>query len=71
MSEYELLRAAERLEKQIGSATASKRLALQPEFTRVLGRLKAEGAPVPLRMRRLEADLTDEAIEARFDNMPV
>ena len=71
MTAHGLFKTAEFLEHKIEGANTSTRLALQPEFSRVLERLKAEGGPVPLRLRRLEASLCDEAIEARFDNMPV
>ncbi|MDU9002513.1 hypothetical protein [Sedimentitalea todarodis] len=64
------LRAAN-LEEQISRAKAETRIALQPQFSSVLGKIAAEGAQVPGRLRRLDAMLVDEAIEARFDNMPV
>lgn len=67
----ELKLRAENLEERISSAQAETRIALQPQFSSVLGMMAAEGAQVPVRMRRLDAALVDEAIEARFDNMPV
>lgn len=71
MSANHLIRDAERLEAQISDASAATRLRLQPEFTRILDRLRREGQPVPSRLRQLDAVLVDEAIEARFDNLPV
>lgn len=71
MTGPQLIRSAEHLEAMIERASANKRLELQPEFSRVLKRLNDGGVPVPARMRNLEAMLTDEVIEARFDNMPV
>lgn len=71
MTDQDLTKTAELLEHQIESADAEDRLKLQPEFSRVLERLTAERKKVPSRLRRLEAALTDEAVEAQFNNMPV
>lgn len=71
MTAQELMKTAVKLETRIEGADPSVRLALQPEFHKVLQRLRAEGEAVPFRLRRLEAVLCDEATEARFDNMPV
>lgn len=71
MSIDELKLRAENLEEQIARAKAETRIALQPQFSSVLGMIAAEGAQVPGRLRRLNAVLVEEAIEARFDNMPV
>ena len=62
---------AEILELEIARADAAERIRLQPELSRVIARLKAEGQRVPLRLCHLNATLVDEAVEARFDNMPV
>ena len=59
------------LEGRIGRAGPGARLDLQPEFSRVLESLSRDGVTVPRRLKQLEAALVDEAIEARFDNMPV
>ncbi|MEY8830496.1 hypothetical protein AB9K34_19160 [Sedimentitalea sp. XS_ASV28] len=67
----ELQLRAKHLEERISAAKAETRIALQPQFSRVLSKIAAEGARVPRRMRQLDAALLDEAIEARFDNMPV
>ncbi|MGR3759028.1 hypothetical protein ACUXV3_02675 [Roseobacteraceae bacterium NS-SX3] len=71
MTKHDLLRAAERLEERIQTASGPGRLAMQPEFHHVLNRLKACGAEVPRRMRRLDHALCEEAVEDQFDNMPV
>lgn len=71
MTARDLFRTAEALEQRLENASGSARLALQPEFRKVLERLEAEGERVPDRLRRLEAMLNDEATEAWFDNMPV
>jgi hypothetical protein len=71
MTVQDMLTTAEAMEKRIESADASARLALQPEFHRILQRIRADGGKVPFRLRRLEAMLCEEATEAQFDNMPV
>ncbi len=71
MSIEELKKTAENLELKIAGAEAATRLALQPQFSKVLGKIAAEGEPIPTRMRQLDAALVEEAIEAQFDNMPV
>ena len=52
----------------VGIAT---RIAMQPQLQTILNRLEADGIVVPGRLKRLNATLIDEAIEARFDNMPI
>jgi hypothetical protein len=71
MSTEDLKKIAENLELKISTAEAATRLALQPQFSSVLGKLAAGGEHVPARLRHLDAMLIDEVIEARFDNMPV
>lgn len=71
MTAEQLIQDAERLETKINGANADTRLRLQPEFTRILDRIRDEGEQVPGRLRQLDAALVDEAIEARFDNMPL
>jgi len=71
MTGKDLYQIAKDLELQIKSANSVRRLALQPELSRVLERLKAEGQAVPLRLRQLDATLCEEAVESWFDNLPV
>jgi hypothetical protein len=71
MTDSNLLKEAHQLEDRIASANSSVRLALQPEFHKVLLRLRTSGASVPQSMRQLDATLCEEATEARFDNLPV
>ncbi len=67
----DLKKTAENLEDEISRAGPSARLALQPQFSQILHNIAARGERVPGRLRSLDALLIDEAIEARFDNMPV
>lgn len=71
MTSDELLLAAERLEARILNETGPARLAMRPEFSRVVSRIRSSGLRVPGRFRRLETALSDEAVEEMFDNMPV
>ncbi len=71
MRTEDLKRRAENLEQMIAKAEPERRLALQPQFSELLERMKSAGQTVPNRMRDLDAALIEEAIEARFDNMPV
>ena len=71
MNEQDLFLTARRLEASIVGATAARRLELQPQLTKVIDRLVMQGQHVPARLRNLNAVLLDEAIEERFDNLPV
>ncbi|MFC4666999.1 hypothetical protein ACFO5X_00410 [Seohaeicola nanhaiensis] len=71
MSEHELFLTARRLEASIIGAPAARRLELQPQLNKVIERLAMQGQQVPARLRNLNAVLLDEAIEDRFDNLPV
>lgn len=70
MTKHELLATSETLEAHIAKA-ATTRIAMQPQLQTILNRLEADGIVVPGRLKRLNATLIDEAIEARFDNMPI
>lgn len=67
----DLMIVAADLEQKIDAAQGASRLKYQPQLTRVMEQMKDAGLKVPGRLRRLEANLIDEAIEDRFDNMPV
>lgn len=71
MADHELIRVAEHLEQKIAGADASVRLSLQPEFSKVLERIRRAGLEVPSRLRQLDDRLTEECVEDQFDNMPV
>lgn len=71
MIDTELTRSARQLEAKITAASSDRRLELQPELGRIIDRLKRDGHPVPARLRNLNASLLDEAIEQRFDNLPI
>ena len=62
---------ADALEQEIATANSALRLQLQPQLTRMVEDMQKSGAPVPPRLRNLNEQLLDEAIEARFDNLPI
>jgi hypothetical protein len=71
MNRFQLCANAESMARDIARASAFNRRRMQPEFNRVLVTLRLDGVPVPAHLRRLDSELLDEVIEARFDNMPV
>ncbi|MEX0302475.1 MAG: hypothetical protein AB3N24_08635 [Leisingera sp.] len=71
MTKEELLHTVEALETRILGETGAARLAMRPEFIRLLDYMRKKGEEVPGRFRRLEAALCEEAVEEMFDNMPV
>ena len=71
MNTQDLFKTASELEEKIKLADVSGRAALQPELSRILERLKADGQAIPPRLQQLNTTLCDEAIEGWFDNMPV
>jgi hypothetical protein len=71
MTMDQLMERACRLEQQIRNAVDADRMALQPEFNRILNRIKDAGGVIPGHLRRTEQVLRDELVETQFDNMPV
>ncbi|WP_170761931.1 hypothetical protein [Ruegeria lacuscaerulensis] len=71
MSAINLYSEAEQLEKKLKGACLDRRLELQPSVTKVIERMRQEGMHVPSRLRRLDAALCEDAMEARFDNLPI
>ncbi|WP_377186376.1 hypothetical protein [Ruegeria meonggei] len=71
MSAVNLYSEAEQLERKIQGACLDTRLALQPSFAKVIDRMRQQGVRVPSRLRRLDAALCEDAMEARFDNLPI
>lgn len=71
MTRSELLATTETLEARILKASRANRWSMQPQLQRMLHNLEADGVPVPRRLKRLNAVLIEEQIEARFDNLPI
>lgn len=60
-----------RLHRRILAADADSRVELQPRIAALISEMDALGEPVPTFIRDLCEDITNDAIEAQFDNMPV
>ena len=71
MTAQELYTEAERLEEKLFGACLETRLELQPSVSKVLDKMRVHGVQIPSRLRQLDAALFEDALEARFDNMPV
>lgn len=59
------------LRARILDTPEDQRYLLQPELDRLIDRMQAAGLDVPATVRTLNEELSDEAIEAQFDNLPV
>ena len=59
------------LQKKIDAVSPKERAQFQPELHRLVERIVAAGGEVPARVLDLDTTLTEEAIEAQFDNLPV
>lgn len=64
-------KGADTLVQEITNGNASQRLQLQPKLTQMVDDIQKSGVPVPPQLRNLSEQLLEEAIEARFDNLPV
>lgn len=71
MTAINLYSEAENLEKKLKGAGLDTRLQLQPSFAKVIERMRQQGMRVPSRLRQLDAALCEDAMEARFDNLPI
>lgn len=71
MTRPEILRTAELLEQRILAAGPCSRSRYQPQLSSIVHRMEQNGLKVPGNLRQLDVVLTEEAIEDRFDNMPV
>ncbi|MFK7940825.1 MAG: hypothetical protein AB8B82_15700 [Roseovarius sp.] len=59
------------VKEAIMNCPEAERYRLQPKLDRVIHGLKSEGLRVPPEAQQLNAELLAEAVEARFDNVPV
>lgn len=66
-----LLTQVEEMAEKIHQQPAEARLAMRPEFSRLLSDLRIEGISVPRYLQQLETDLSEQDAENLFDNMPV
>ncbi|UYV35901.1 hypothetical protein N4R57_12650 [Rhodobacteraceae bacterium D3-12] len=56
---------------EIKAAAPKEQQLLQKDLHKLVERASATGMALPKEVRSLDEDLTDDAIEAQFDNMPV
>ena len=61
----------ERLHDRVLNADADTRYLFQPRLAELVERMDEAGEAVPAGIRQLLDELTNDAIEAQFDNMPV
>tara|TARA_R110002051_G_scaffold40694_1_gene84616 strand:+ start:32583 stop:32795 length:213 start_codon:yes stop_codon:yes gene_type:complete len=59
------------LEEKILHASARDRLSLYPEVQKMVDGIAACGRKVPLSLSRINARLSDEVFDDKFDNMPL
>ena len=71
MTEDDVIRAFEALTQKIESLPATRRQDCQQELHALVEKAEALGVKLPGSARDLDDELTDAAIEAQFDNMPV
>ncbi|PIE12215.1 MAG: hypothetical protein CSA70_10800 [Rhodobacterales bacterium] len=71
MTEQEFLKALDELEDRIEAVPSDKHHVFQAELHGLIERMRNAGVAIPDRVRRMDAALTEDAIEAQFDNMPV
>lgn len=71
MTRDEFDRAFEALSKKIAALPETQRYRCRGELHRLVQRARAAGLRLPEAVRKLDDSLTDAAIEAQFDNVPV
>jgi hypothetical protein len=71
MTKDNLMNELEDLERRILAQEPTRRHLFQPEFHNLVERMIAAGFTLPDQVKQLDDMLTDAAIEAQFDNMPV
>jgi hypothetical protein len=71
MTHDDLDRELEALEQQIAAAKSGSRHLFQPQLHQLIATVSKAGHEVPARLRELDEELTNDAIEAQFDNLPV
>ena len=60
-----------RLHDRILEADIDRRYLFQPRLAALVEQMDVAGVPVPAGIRQMLEELTNDAIEAQFDNMPV
>ena len=71
MNLIELQQYAVHLDGHVKKMTQAERKTLHNEISSVVTSLKTRGLAVPSRLREVNQDFKDEALEEMFDNVPV
>jgi len=71
MTEDDVIQAFEALSKKIEALPVARRQECQGELHMLVERAEVLGIKLPGVARQLDDELTDAAIEAQFDNLPV
>ncbi|MDU8929106.1 hypothetical protein RXV86_17060 [Alisedimentitalea sp. MJ-SS2] len=71
MTEDDVIRAFEALSEKIEALPVTRRQECQAELHALIEKAEALGVKLPSVARDLDDELTEAAIEAQFDNMPV
>jgi len=71
MTEEDFLKTFDMLSKRISSLPEPQRHACQPELHALVERALEAGLILPEAVRELDDVLTEAAIEAQFDNLPL
>ncbi len=71
MPSQDFTKEIEQIEARIAATAPEKRVELQGELHKLVQRISAAGVSVPARLHDLDVALTEEAVEAQFDNLPV
>ena len=71
MDEKLYLSKIKMLEANIAAADDVGKLTFQSELHKVIAEMRIAGIAVPLHLQELDEQLTDEATESRFDNLPI
>lgn len=61
----------DRLQRQIEQTDINTRFYYQPPLRNLMTKLETRGEKIPAELKRLHAQLLNEAIEDLFENMPV
>ncbi|MDF1854892.1 hypothetical protein [Pseudooceanicola sp.] len=68
---YDLEANAQRVISEIAAADPGTRHLHLDRLHKIVGRYALTSAGIPRQLRQLQEELTNEAIEAQFDNLPV
>lgn len=71
MTEAEFETLLGELSRRIAALPEAERVACRPELHALIERAEAAGLHLPEAARALDEELSDEAIEAQFDNLPL